>query len=239
MAGIRCFVCRDEGKPGGCPACGKVLYPNGQPAVEVTPELLEEAKCPIPDTYMHRTWDSSILMNTFPELQKSRIFTQYVSQLDKIYNIFASGHLPNQSVMIIAPRRRAKLTFAYCCMKQALSYGYTVAPILDTSELKRLNILSADRYFSKELKELDYTIESIIDADVMFLTVDIDNFQSSYRTIDTFVNKRARRGKSTFILSRYTVEQISLTDYNDTFDSIIDKTRMQDKQKYLGLIIGE
>lgn len=239
MEEIKCFTCRDKGRPGGCPSCGKVLNPNGKPVMEITPQLLEESKCPIPPTYLARDWDPNVLLDTFPELKTHRMFTNYVSQLDKIYRIYESGRLPTQSVMIIAPRRRGKVTLAYCCMKQALAHGYTVAPLLDTSELKRLNILSADRHFSKDLRNLDYTIESVVNADVMFITVDLDNFQSAYRTIDAFVDKRARQGKATFIISRFTIEQITLTDFNETFDDIIDKTRLQDRLKYIGLIIGE
>ena len=129
------------------------------------------------------------------------------------------------------------MTWAYSCMQEALKHGHSVMPIIDNTQFKRLNIISSDRISSKFLKNMKYTIDDYLAADVVFMTVDPDNFQSSYRTIDSLLSKRARLGLPTFVLSRYTIAQMSLLDYEGTFKSVVSK-QQQDRNKYVVVIGG-
>lgn len=234
---MNCFVCRDNGMPGGCPECGKTRTFSGKPAVNVTPTEL--AKYEIPRYYQEVVFDSEILQTAYPELTTHRQFKAYCDQLEKIHNIFKAGQIPSQSALIIAPPKRGKQIFAFSCMQHALANGYSIVPMLDTSEWRRLNLLSSERALSKEIKSLAYSVDDIVSADVVFLTIDKDNFQGAYRAIESLVDKRARRDKPTFIISRYTVEQLSLLDFEGEFAENFDKTRMLNRLKYMALIMGK
>ncbi|MEG2263481.1 MAG: hypothetical protein RSC68_03815 [Acinetobacter sp.] len=222
---------------GGCPECGKAVEASGKAPVEITSEVMD--KYEVPSYYRDIEWDSQVLKNEFPNLTSHRMFNGYCAQLDKIYQIFKSGHIPNQSCLITAPPRRGKQVFAFSCIKQAISHGYKAVPVIDTSEWRRINVMSSEKVFSKTVRDLEFSVEDIVSADIVFLTVDKDNFQGAYRSIESLVDKRARKDKPTFIISRFTVEQISYLDFDGNFTQIIDKTRMLNQMKYLGLIIGE
>ena len=74
-----------------------------------------------------------------------RLFVRFLDQLTKIDGIFKEGGIPNKSVYIIAPPGYSKTVFAYSCMQQALANGYSVAPIIDTIEQKKLIVLASEK----------------------------------------------------------------------------------------------
>ncbi len=234
---MQCYRCRDIGIEGGCPDCNKVKEISGNPAVEVTEEVLDQYK--VPKFYRASKWNSKVLSEAYPELATHRTFRDYISQLDKIYESFKSGNIPSQSVFIIAPPRRGKQVFAFSCMQAAINHGYACAPVLDSSEWRRLNLLATERPTSKELKTFGCTLEQVLNADILFLTVDKDNFSGAYRAIESLIDKRSRRDKPTIVISRYSLEQMSFLDYDDNFKHIVDKTRRLNQLKYVGLILGE
>lgn len=229
-----CFHCRDLGMPEGCPECGKVLQTAHAVAAEVTPA--QQKSLGIPEYYQDKIWDKTILEKSYVNASSDMLFQKYTTQLTRIYDMFAAGRIPQKSFIVIAPRNSGKLVWAYSCIKQALAHGYTATPIIDNTQLKRLNIISSDRISSKFLKQVPYSIEDFLYSDVVFLTIDPDNFQTSYRTIDSIINKRARCGKPTFILSRYSLSQMSLLDYTDSFSDVVYKP-LEDANKSL-VVIG-
>lgn len=228
-----CLTCRDQGLVNGCPACGKILVID-KPQIQLTTEILDKAA--IPEFYKSNRWSKQVLLNAHKDCLAVSVLEKYAETLDRMYKIFASGKIPNKSCIIIASHCMGKMIWAYSCMQEALKYRYSVVPILDNTQYKRINLLSSDRMFSKALKQ-DYTIEDYNEADVMFMTIDPDNFQGSYRTVESVLSKRSRAGKPTFILSRYSIEQMSLIDYSHTFSSTVTAKAEQDRNKYV-LVIG-
>lgn len=229
-----CLTCRGNGLLGGCPTCGKTISLD-TPATTVEPAVLESFA--IPEYYQNLCWSKQILLDTHQDVRSQGSLERYAEQLTRIYNLFSRGEIPNKSFFVIAPKNMGKQTWAYCCLQEAIKHSHSVVPIIDNTQYKRLNIISSDRISSKFLKNQSYTIEDYNSADVMFMTVDPDNFQSSYRTIESVLSKRSRAGKATFILSRYTLEQMSLPDYTNTFSKNVLATQLQDRNKYV-LIIG-
>lgn len=229
-----CLTCRGKGLLGGCPACGKEL-PTEAPVKLLEPQILEA--CAIPSHYQGLTWSKQAFLDSHQDAKAKNLVERYAEQLTRIYTIFCKGEIPNKSFFVIAPKNMGKQTWAYCCLQEAMRHSHSVVPIIDNTQYKRLNIISSDRINSKYLKNQDYTIDDYNTADVMFLTIDPDNFQSSYRTVESILSKRSRAGKPTFILSRYTLEQMSLPDYTGTFSRNIVATQLQDRNKYT-LIIG-
>ena len=234
---MNCFRCRDKGLLGGCPNCGKTLEFSGNAAVSLTRDILDSMN--IPGYYQDMEWNPEALRQEFPELGTHRLFNMYIDQLDKVYRIFASGQLPRRSALIFAPSRRGKQIWAFSCMKHAIKHGYKVVPMLDTSEWRRLNIIATERAYIKDMSLYGCTMEDVVTADVAFLTVDKDNFKGAYRAIESLLDKRQRRGKPTFVISRYSPEQISILDFEGTFKDAFDKTNRLNPMKYLGLIQGE
>lgn len=229
-----CLTCRGNGLLNGCPSCGKTVSFDA-PATTVEPAVLKSFA--IPEYYQNLCWSKQILLDTHQDMRSKGSLERYAEQLTRIYEMFSRGEIPNKSFFVIAPKNMGKQTWAYCCLQEAIKHSHSVVPIIDNTQYKRLNIISSDRISSKFLKNQDYTIEDYNSADVMFMTVDPDNFQSSYRTIESVLSKRSRAGKATFILSRYTLEQMSLPDYTNTFSKNVLATQLQDRNKYV-LIIG-
>lgn len=232
---MKCITCRDVGIIGGCPSCGKTAQFSTESRT-VSDDVLDAVA--IPDYYKGNIWSRDTLIKTHPDVTAKTKLEHYATTLTRIHDIFSSGSIPNKSFMVMASPGMGKLTWAYSCMQEALKHGHIVVPIIDNTQFKRLSIISSDRMNSKFLKTLNYTIEDYLNADVMFMTVDPDNFQSAYRTISSLLNKRARAGKSTFILSRYSLEQISLVDYTQQFTKDIQAKPQQDRNKYLVVIGG-
>ena len=232
---MNCLTCRDVGLLGGCPTCGKTAQFSTEER-EVPDEVLEDIA--IPSFYKGNTWSKETLLQTHGDITARAKFEHYATLLTKIHSIFSSGSIPEKSFMVVASPGMGKLTWAYSCMQEALKHGHSVVPIIDNTQFKRLNIISSDRMNSKFLKTNKYTIEDYLNADVMFMTIDPDNFQSAYRTVSSVLNKRTRAGKPTFIISRYSLEQISLVDYTQQFPKDIQAKQQQDRNKYLVMIGG-
>lgn len=232
---MHCLTCRDKGLLGGCPSCGKTAEFSTEER-EVPAEVFDAVA--IPEYYRGNIWSKQTLLDTHPDILAKAKLEHYAEALTRIYNIFSSGQLPTKSFMVVASSCMGKMTWAYACMQEALKHGHSVVPIIDNTEFKRLNIISADRITSKFLKSYANTIEDYLTADVMFMTIDPDNFQSAFRTVSSVLSKRARYGKPTFIISRYSLEQISLLDYTQQFSKDVVAKQQQDRNKYLVVIGG-
>lgn len=230
-----CLTCRGKGLAGGCPACGKTFDVETPSVIDVPKEKLDLVQ--IPDYYKDKVWSKQVFLNTHRDFKSQMLLEKYAETLNRIYDIFSCGRIPNKSFIVIASRGMGKLTWAYSCIRESLNHGFTAMPIIDNTQFKRLNILSSDRMNSPYLKTMSYSIEQYLAADVVFVEIDPDNFQASYRTLDSILSKRARMGLSTFILSRYTIEQLSWADYSNTFSEVVAR-QQQDWNKYLTVIGG-
>lgn len=225
---MTCYLCQDKGLSRGCPNCGKTIEMKSQ---ITKPEVLTKVLSinAIPAYYKDNTWDSSILIDTHPNVSKDLI-NLYCKQLDSLYNIFKKGHLPRESAFILAPRGFGKRTLAYSCMTLALRNGFTTCPILDNTEIKRINILSGDRPEKNNFLSLP-TLEELLTADVLFCTTDYDNFKVALRTFESIIDKRSRYGKVTFILSRYNLNDMSFFEGNN-YRSLQNFTKFNNTLKY-------
>jgi hypothetical protein len=225
---IICRTCEDKGLKGGCPACGKV-YGLQRKAVEVTAEVLDSKN--IPNEYLGVIWDAQKLRNNHQELIENNKFKHYIDQLTKLTEIFNSGKLPNQSVIIIAPRAMSKVTFAYSCMQLAMEHGFTVCKMVDNTQIKRINSLSADNPNTWIMRDLP-SIEEIITSDVLFLTVDMDNYGTALRTIESVIEKRARCNRATFVITRFPIDRMCQFEKKNSYSSLFDRTRSFNNKKY-------
>ena len=155
-------------------------------------------------------------------------------QLEKINGVFAGGQVPAKSAIIIAPAGYSKMVFAYSCMQHAATAGFSVAPILDTVELKRFLTLAGDNPQYKLYNKLTY--EDYIMSDVLFVTVTkLPAHEWAYQSVEEILDRRTRKGLSTFVISRFSLAEISKKDYSNQF-SAIALAMSADSMKYPAVI---
>jgi hypothetical protein len=240
-----CFTCGGQGFiDKECPECGR--EPRNKSLnldkMENVQEFVKKINnTMIPSKYHGVFWSKDILEREYSsKLSKyndtgfdDQLFIGYVAQLDKINTIYSENRLPHKSAIIIAPAGYSKITFAYSCMQRALNAGYSVAPLLDTSEVKRALILSSENVRYKINGYLSY--EDYIMSDVMFVTVTkLYTYGEAYQVIQELIDRRSRKGLSTFILSRFSLNELSQTDRSHSFEAI--KKVSYDAFKYPAII---
>lgn len=234
-----CFTCGNKGFPDKvCPACGREPQSKSINLEfrENTEEFVGKIDAfGVPGKYRGIFWDAEVLRHSKPELEKDLKFDRFVTQLEKINNCFVQGILPGKSAIIIADAGFSKMTFAFSCIQRALDMGFSVAPLLDTVELKRLLVLSAEKPTYKLCGSIDY--DSYIMSDVLFVTVTkLKQHEIAFEVIQELIDKRSRKGLSTIILSRYDLQEITKKDYTNQFDAIATAIS-EDSYKYPAVIM--
>lgn len=238
-----------------CPECGhapvssdsKLSQMSSFSQVKANTEttLVEEGSAEIVQpAYKGIFWNRRILENDntekLPEKfdiagrYNDRLFVRFLDQLTKIDGIFKEGGIPNKSVYIIAPPGYSKTVFAYSCMQHALANGYSVAPLIDTIELKRLLVLASEKLDYKLYGRFSY--DDYMSSDVVFVTVTHTYYRyDAYSVLDELINRRARLGLATFILSRYSLKTLYKWDKLGSLDSLKNSSS-KDGRKYPSVV---
>lgn len=217
-----------------CTACGNLGFPDRAcPVCKREPtrksmnfefqdnsEFVEKIDAfGVPPMYRGILWNAEVLLNSKPDLAKNPAFLRFVKTLERVNSVFDRGVLTSQSAIIIAPAGFSKMTFAYSCIQRALDKGFTVAPLLDTVELKRLIFLASENPKYKLYNKIDY--DSYVTSDVCFITVaKTQQHAWAYEVIQEILDLRARKGLGTFIISRFDLSEISKSDYSNSFDAL-------------------
>ena len=240
-----CFTCGNKGFPDKiCPECGREptrsslnldRHPNVENFIRKTSWSM------IPAKYQGIFWNREILereysakLSKYNELgYDDKLFIKYLDQLEKINNIFVEKLLPQKSAFIIAPAGYSKMTFAYSCMQRALDAGFSVAPLLDTVELKRVLVLASENVHYKIDGRISY--DDYIMADICFVTVTkLYTRTEAYQVIQELLDRRSRRGLCTFVLSRFSLNEIAKEDKRHSFEVV--KRISDDSYKYPAIV---
>lgn len=238
-----------------CPECGhapagsdsKLSQMSSFSQVKANTEttLVEEGSAEIVQpAYKGIFWNRRILENDntekLPEKfdiagrYNDRLFVRFLDQLTKIDGIFKERGIPNKSVYIIAPPGYSKTVFAYSCMQHALANGYSVAPLIDTIELKRLLVLASEKLDYKLYGRFSY--DDYMSSDVVFVTVTHTYYRyDAYSVLDELINRRARLGLATFVLSRYSLKTLYKWDKLGSLDSLKNSSS-KDGRKYPSVV---
>lgn len=233
-----CWKCCNRGFPDKvCPVCGRepVKQTVNLEQMENVDEFVQKIdNFGVPPQYRGIFWDSGELLRMHPELETNLMFKRFVSNLEKINTVFANGLLSPKSAIIIAPAGFSKMTFAYSCMQRALNNGFTVAPFLDTIELKRLLVLAGENPNYKLFGNVDY--DEYIMSDVCFVTVTkMRQREWAYEVLQELIDRRERKGLSTFIISRFSLAEISRRDRSSQFE-VISTAKTKNNVKYPAVI---
>lgn len=229
-----CVICGGKGFPGGCPQCKKDSLMGGHDEeIAVTAEAVKSLL--IPAQYTRVRWDPNQLCRSHPDVKNPDELARYAKLLTNLYQVFEAGLIPVRSAFIVAPRTYAKNTLAYCCMIQALKHKYSVAPLIDNMQYKRMRRLASDRPYGKALKDMPIDIEGYDNADVVFMTIDPSNYLESFNVVEGLVTRRARIGKPTIILSRFTVNQLAYYCNGANYKTFLNNGSQTDAFKYPSL----
>lgn len=252
-----CFTCGNTGLVGKvCPECGHPpagikeneipeMHSFNQVKSNTETTLVEKESAEIiQPCYKGIFWDKRKLENDNTEKlgekydldgrKNDRLFVRFLDQLSKMHGIFRDGGIPNKSVYIIAPPGYSKTIFAYSCMQHAEANGYSVAPLIDTVELKRLLILASEKLDYKLYGR--FTYDDYMTKDVVFITVTHTYYRyDAYSVLDELINRRARLGLATFILSRYSLNTLYKWDRYNSLDSLKNSSS-KDGMKYPAVI---
>lgn len=240
-----CFTCGGRGFPDKiCPECGRepTLKSMNIDKMDNVQDFVKKINDTMIPSKYHGVFWSRELLETDHSAKLAQyngigftdeLFVRYVNQLDKINAIFADNLLPHKSAIIIAPAGYSKVIFAYSCMQRALNAGFTVAPLLDTIEVKRALILASENVRYKINGYLSY--DDYIMCDVMFVTVTkMYTHTEAYQVIEELIDRRSRKGLSTFIISRFGLDEMSKSDRSRSFEAI--KKQGIDEFKYPAII---
>ena len=235
-----CFTCGNYGFPDReCPECGR--RPKSLNLSKLEPEDIEQfsrevKSVKIPEPYVGNEWSSiKFWRNHSDKLgsegkPKDKLLEHFVNTLEKVHNIFASGEVPKKSAIVVAPSTYSKLTWAFSCMQHAIKSKRTVAPFLDTLEAHRLVVLSSQDPKYKLYGSIDY--DSYITSEVLFLTVTKTEYRKhAYSLIQDIFDKRTRLGLSTFVVSRYSIEELARWDRSGNFIKIKEESPDENNMK--------
>ena len=236
---IVCKQCRDRGLKGGCPRCGKVLEDIPVTILQnkdgvVTDDMVIAT---IPIYYRGNVWNKNIVIDAHKELDGKNAFDKFVSQLDKIHNIFVDGKIPNKSAIIIAPRTFSKQTWANSCIQFGMKSGHKMMPVMSSNLIKRSMANMIEKPNNKFLENLGYNLEDILTADCLFVTIDSGwQHESAYAIIDEVMCMRSGFDRPTIFLSRFSIEELTKRDYNGTFNSAISASDDVNRLRYPAVI---
>lgn len=227
----RCIECGGLGLSGGCSKCG-VNSDKLNIKEEKKEQFISKARySSIPDQYIGKVWSKSVLLDNNPQRDNDLRFKRFCDNLDKLHSKFSQGEFYNKSVFISAPSRTSKSVFSYSCMQFALKAGYSVAPILDTLELKRLLVSSA--YNDKFKINKFITYDEYITKDIVFIFITkSDYYTDSFTTILDILSRRSRLGLPTFILSKFTLKEISQDSVDKNYSQLTEVFSGEDSLKY-------
>lgn len=231
-----CKLCWDRGMPGGCIACGMDSLEHGAEKVaSLDPVLLQQYQ--IPERYLYTEWDEEQLLLSHENMKDNSIFINYCKTLTNYVGRLRSGDMPKSSLIICSDRGFGKRTFVYSCMKECIKYGRKIVPIIDTTEYRRLIILSTEKIYSKSLNKLSCTLEEVNTCDILFLTVDLANYKNCLKTVESVCERRSRMGKPTIITSRYSIKEMSLLDYYGDSEGFVNRKDTVDMYKFPRMIV--
>lgn len=228
---VRCIECGGVGKINGCAKCGKDSKKLNIEESKKETFITKARYSSVPDQYIGKVWSKMVLTDNNPKRSSDFTFVRFCDSLEKLHNKFMDGEFYNKSVFISAPSKMSKSILAYSCMQFALRSGLTVAPILDTLEVKRLLVSSS---FNDKFKINKFiTYDDYITRDIVFIMVTkTDYYTDAFTTILDLLSRRSRMGLPTFILSKFTMKDISQDSVDKEIKQLTEVFSGEDPLKY-------
>lgn len=220
-----CPSCRFKPLTGTCSVCGtgKVVVSKN---FEETP-LSEVDRFFIPHKYRKEKFSSATLTEHKKDIANNASFIEYKKVLDAILVRISSGQIENRSYYISAPAGFGKETFAYTVLQMAMANGMTIFPYIDLGEAERLMNAYQTNHKDDPIKDdIGFSDVELYTAKVVILKVPHNNVASFlYKAMLTIIDRRARRGLPTIILSRYRLNYFTSLDTNGEVRNIVSYSK--------------
>lgn len=216
---MKCPVCYDMGKKDGCPRCGKSLVKNldlDKVSIAFNPSL-------IPESYQGHYWN--------PPVSEDFVMADFYKKLDKIHSIYLSAKPLPYSLFLAGPPKIGKLDFAYSALQASIAQGRTTAPLMSTSEWRRLYKIAQINPFYKMYGK--YYWDDLICADVVIITVDYsDDHNDDITLMKDIYDIRARQNLSTTIISDFKLEDLVPRWNSSAYNLIYSSNPKCDRKRY-------
>lgn len=228
---MECLMCRDKGKIGGCPKCGKVLKLVGNDEIKLPTGVTKDLG--VPRHYYKEPWNSVILRQDHENYIDDKDFDLYVNQLDTCLNILKDGRLPQMSALVTSPIGYGKTTWAYNCILEARAHNYSTVPLIETSQLRRMFLTASENpTWSNKFSGFSYNDYLSADLLIAFVT-NGPEFIYAYETIVNIVTIRSRFEKPTIFLSNYSASELIKEDRRKQLYKLLNGGTNVDPYRYL------
>ena len=228
----QCDFCRDKGRVGGCPKCGKELDILARDELKAEP-IEDIEKLGIPEHYLNNEWNADILYNDHDDYIDDSDFMRYVAQLNKLYEHLKNGGVVKNSALVSTPIGYGKTTWVYNCILQLVKHGYKVPPLISTSKIKVMSTLAQERPTWRN-EYMGYSYNTIIESDVLFMSVTKSlEYVYAPRQIIEIVDMRANMVKPTLIISDWSARSLLKVEETGMLESMLRGGTNVDPNKYL------
>lgn len=184
----------------------------------------------IPPYIAKDAYNSATLLSDKKHLADNTAFQMYCSKTDRLLESFTRGNPLMCSIFVGAPSGFGKEHLVYSIMLAGMDNGLTVFPYIDLSEAQQLiNSYEKGKDDDPIRTQIKFTDIDLYNSDICILKVPHSENQLSYQTALTVIDRRARRGKSTIIVSRYPFKYFTLRDSTKEFQGIISNTSIRPK----------
>lgn len=150
----------------------------------------------VPEQYIGLTFN--------PALVKQDLGLSYAPSLDTLHREITTLQLHNHNIVICSPPNHSKTVWAYSCIQHLFRQRVPICPLLDMLEIARMFNECSD---TTDWYETPY----------LFAKIPTEVNQTIRSAILTLIDRRVRRGNSTFLL--YEGSWGMLT-YDDRFGTI-------------------
>lgn len=213
-----CHTCGNNGKDGGCPECGRTT----------TTLRLDKIDLPLPVSVIPVKYQGQIWT---PARQENAEVTPIDQRMQKVLELFQSNKLPTFSLFIGRPAKNNKHFFAYSCMQTAIMAGYSVAPLLSSSDWRRLYKCSQMNPMYKLYGE--YRWDELVRKDVMFLYIDhSDDKYTVISLLKDLMDTRANFNLSTIVISDYELASLVPAWKSEEYALIYNPDPQRDLLRY-------
>jgi len=171
-----------------CECTHKKLDIKGAPQVE-------ESHLTIPAQYKGIVFNKNLIAN-----YNNSAYEFFVSTLEEVYSEIIANKLIKTSLFIYAEPNNGKSSWVYACMQECLRAGMSTYNYKDTSEISKLLYISEEEQL---ISSVDYLFCKVKVAGVTKQDLD---------TICILLDKRAREGKPTIIVSRFSKTNLLSVD---------------------------
>lgn len=201
----RCYKCHDTGftKTGERCDCKREIIESGE----------MDSLDFIPSKYFRVLLNISLINAVTPE---------YPADLMNLQDNILRALTLKRNHFLYAPPNSSKTVFVYSVLQQLYTYNVKIYPYLDLNELKLvLTMLDGNNKNIPYLRDTFVDPYTLFEVPVLFVKTPIRSDGGTYETLRTILDRRARRGIGTIIVSDIPWQAFTLRDRFKYISSLV------------------